>query len=120
MRKKYTAAQRASLIDLVTTGQATPLAASAKLGVTESTAYYWLKCAGQRSLALARVPEASRTRSLKRAQLTAVPMFARRVRAPEAASPITLRIGRVTIAVSPGFDPALLRDVVAALAELTS
>jgi transposase-like protein len=120
MRKKYTAAQRAALIDLVTTGQATPLAAAAKLGVSESTAYYWLKCAGRRSRALARVAEAPRPSSPRRAQLTAGPMFARLVRTPVAASMITLRVGGVTIEVSSGFDPALLRGVVAALVEPTS
>lgn len=47
-------------------------------------------------------------------------MFARLVRAPAAASLITLRVGGVTIEVPPGFDRALLLDVVATLVELTS
>ena len=43
------------------------------------------------------------------------PTFARLIPAAERCPPITLRAGGVVIEVRPGFDHALLRDVVAAL-----
>ena len=46
--------------------------------------------------------------------------FVRLIPAAEMCAPITLRAGGVVIEVRPGFDRALLRDVVAALAERTS
>ena len=71
MRKHYTKAQRAELIDLVTSGQATTRRAAARLGVAESAAYYWLKRARE-SLALA-VRRNGSPRSVAKAR----PMFAR-------------------------------------------
>jgi hypothetical protein len=49
--------------------------------------------------------------------VSAVPTFARLVRATQDPSTITLHAGGVAIAVRAGFDPALLREVVAALIE---
>ena len=46
-----------------------------------------------------------------------MPAFARVVRAMQAPSAITLHVGGVSIGVRDGFDPALLRAVVAALVE---
>lgn len=111
MRKHYTKGQRAELIGLVTSGLATPRTAAARLGVAESTAYYWLKRA-RGSLALA-VPVSRCPNSAAKAQ----PTFARLVPAAELSPPITLRAGGVVIEVRSGFDQALLREVVAALVE---
>jgi transposase-like protein len=115
MRKHYTKTQRAELVDLVTSGRATPRAAAARLGVAESTAYYWLKREG-RSLALA-VPASGNRHVLAKAAPTITPTFARLVPAAEVCASITLRIGGVVIEVRPGFDHALLHDVVTALVE---
>jgi transposase-like protein len=114
VRKHYTKAQRAELIDLVTSGQTTTRRAAARLGVAESTAYYWLKRA-RGSLALATRRTGSRCEVAK-----ARPTFARLIPAAEMCPPIMLRAGGAVIEVRPGFDHALLRDVVTALVECTS
>ena len=111
MRKHYTKAQRTELIDLVTSGRATPRVAAARLGVTEPTAYYWLKRARQ-SLALA-APE-------RPIPAKARPTFVRLIPVAEMQRSIVLRVVGVVIEVRPGFDHALLRDVVAALVERAS
>jgi transposase len=113
MRKHYTQGQRAELIDLVTSGRMTPRTAAARLGVAESTAYYWLKRA-RGSLALA-VRETRSARSVAKAQ----PAFARLIPAVERCPSITLRVGGVAVELRSGFDHALLREVVAALVERT-
>lgn len=113
MRKHYTEDQRTALVELVTTGQVTPRAAAAQLGVTESTAYYWIKCARKRP-ALALVRQVARAGTPTRSRPTA-PTFARLVRATAASSAITLRVAGTEIEVRSGFDPALLRDVISAL-----
>ncbi len=115
MRKHDTDGQRTALVELVTTGQATPRAAAAQLGVTESTAYYWLKCARKRP-ALAVVRQVAHEGSATRSR-PAAPTFARLLRATEAPSRITLRVAGTEIEVRSGFDPALLRDVISALVE---
>ncbi|HEX8107633.1 MAG TPA: helix-turn-helix domain-containing protein [Kofleriaceae bacterium] len=115
MRKHYTEAQRTALVELVTTGRTTPREAAAQLGVSESTAYYWLKRARRRP-ALALVRQVARPGSAARLR-TEAPTFARLVRATEAASAITLRVAGTEIEVRPGFDRALLRDVISALVE---
>jgi len=45
--------------------------------------------------------------------------FARLVRTADVPSRITLRVGGVTLEIQPGFDPVLLREVIASLAEAT-
>ena len=107
MRKHYTEAQRAELVALVARGEATPRAAAARLGVTESTAYYWLKRGGQRPGALIAATPRSRP--------TAAPTFARLMPATEASPAIVVRVGDAVIAVAHPFDADLLRAVVAAL-----
>jgi len=114
VRKHYTKAQRAELIDLVTSGQTTTRRAAARLGIAESTAYYWLKRA-RGSLALA-VRQAGAPRTIAKTR----PTFARLIPAAEMCPPITLRAGGAVIEVRPGFDHALLRDVVTALVGRTS
>ena len=108
MRKHYTKAQRAELITLVTGGETTRRAA-ARLGVAESTAYYWLK-RSRESLALA-----VRETRARRSEAKARPTFARLIPAVETCPPLTLRAGGVVIEVRPGFDHVLLREVIAAL-----
>jgi transposase len=113
MRKHYTKAQRAELIDVVTSGQMTTRRAASRLGVAEPTAYYWLKRAKE-PLALA-VRQTRSSRSVAKAR----PTFARLIPTAEMCPPITLRAGGVAIEVRPGFDHALLREVVTALVERT-
>ena len=119
MRKHYTTAQRAELTSLVASGQATPRAAAAQLGVPESTAYYWLRKGDRRATAIALVPRSARSSTAARRPVLGhtPPPFARLVRAADAASTLTLRIGALTLEVRPGFDAGLLREVVAALTE---
>jgi transposase-like protein len=51
----HTEAQRAELVELVTTGQATIRGAAARRGVADSTAYYWITRTGQLRVRLARL-----------------------------------------------------------------
>jgi transposase len=115
MRKHYTETQRGALLDLVAKGRTSLRAAAAQLEVAESTAYYWLKQARRQRSAVALVARGSSQR-----EAVMAPRFARLVRAGDAAAAITLRIGTTVIEVRPGFDAALLREVVAALAEAAS
>lgn len=121
MRKHYTAAQRGELTSLVASGRATPRGAAAQLGVPESTAYYWLRVSGPRASATALVRRRAPAREPQRSSRSRdIPqVFARLVRTADVPSRITLRVGRVTLEVQTGFDPALLREVIAALAEST-
>jgi transposase-like protein len=114
MRKHYTEAQRTALLDLVSSGQASLRVAAARLGVADSTAYYWIKRA-KRTAAGALVVR--RDCALVERTPATTPTFARLVRTAAAATAITLRVGGAVIEVRPGFDSALLRDVVVALAE---
>jgi transposase-like protein len=114
MRKHYTETQRAELLALVARGQASPRAAAARLGIPESTAYYWLRRSGRQPIALvvAKPPP--------RARPTAASGFARLVPATAASPAITIRVGDAAIVVVPDFDAELLRAVVAALTECAS
>ena len=106
MRKHYTEAQRAALLELVTTG--TPLRAAARqLQVGKSTAYRWLKRAR---------PTTPPTRGVAAARPTPRrPTFARLIRAPADRTAMTLRVGGAVIEIHAGFDAALLRALIAAL-----
>jgi transposase-like protein len=115
MRKHYTEAQRATLVDLVTTGRATAREAAAQLGVTESTAYYWIKCAKRSRSALAVISRGAPRPAIR--QPAPAPTFARLIRATEELSLVAVRVGDVIVEVRPGFDRVLLREVIAALAE---
>jgi len=109
MRKHYTEAQRAELVALVARGEATPRAAAARLGVSESTAYYWLKRRDRHPAVRIAATTSPRPRP------TAGPAFARLVPATEANPAIVVRVGDAVIAVAHAFDADLLRAVVAAL-----
>jgi transposase-like protein len=111
MRKHYTETQRAELIALVARGEASPRVAATRLGIPESTAYYWLKRSRRPPVAVVV------TKAPRRPRPTTVPGFARLVPATAAVPEITIRIGDAAIAVAPDFDAELLRAVVAALTE---
>ena len=110
MRKQHTKAQREQLVRLVVVEGRTVREAAQQMKVRPSTAYYWVRRAaatGEDVVANASAPE---------------PVFARLVRAEDAASPriLELSIGGSTVLVRPDFDAALLRAVVAALREASS
>lgn len=119
MRKHYTTAQRAELTSLVASGQVTPRTAAARMGVPESTAYYWLRAGSRRAAAVALASRSTRSGASARRPVPSLraPTFARLVRAVDGASLLTLRVGEFTLEVRPGFDAALLRAVIAALTE---
>src|SRR3954469_11051165 len=102
MRKNYTEAQRTELVALVTRGEATPRAAAARLGVSESTAYYWLRRRDRR-------PTAQIAATPRPRPAAGGPTFARLVPATEANPGIVVRVGDAVIAVAYPFDADLLR-----------
>jgi hypothetical protein len=114
MRKHYTETQRAELVALVTRGEASPRVAATRLGIPESTAYYWLKRSRRPPVAVV-VAKAS-----PRATPIAVPGFARLVPATAVSPAMTIRVGDVAIVVAHDFDAELLRAVVLALTGRTS
>jgi transposase-like protein len=94
MQKRYTAEQREQLVEAVRARGESVGAAAARLGVSASTAYLWMKAA----------------RSGGR------PQFARLVRQSQVKpAALVVRVGDVAIAVEAGFDVELLRAVVGAL-----
>jgi transposase-like protein len=95
MRKQYTDEQREQLIaEVRATGEKVRVVA-ARLGVGPSTAYHWMKEAA--------APESA-------------PVFARVVPSRAATpSSLVIELGRATVRVEIGFDPELLRNVIAAL-----
>ena len=100
--------------DLVSSRQASLRAAAARLGVADSTAYYWFKRAKRTAAGALGV---RRGRALAERESAITPTFARLVRAADAATAITLRVGGAVIEVRPGFDAALLHDIVVSLRE---
>jgi transposase-like protein len=94
MGKRYKAKERDRLLEAVRTSGEPVKVVAKRLGVKESTAYYWMK----------------------RSRRAELPTFARLI--PSAAtSPASLSIdvGGLVIRVDAGFDVGLLREVVAAL-----
>ena len=97
MRKRYTAEQRERLVAEVRKTGAPVREVAARLGVTVSSAYLWMKEAG---------PGPS----------TAV--FARVVPSGTTIGrSVTLEVGRARVRVEAGFDAELLRQVVSALSD---
>jgi len=94
MGKRYKAKERVRLIETVrTSGEAVKVVAQ-RLGVRESTAYYWMK----------------------RARSVAQPQFARVVpTATMSKASLSIEVEGVVIRLDAGFDAALLREVVVAL-----
>ena len=112
MYRRYTGEQRSALVHLVTAGRATVSDAAARLGVTASTAYHWMKQAaaeGPRRNGVER-----RAPSRGKRELVA-PTFVQLVRANDLAATITVRVGSAKVQVRRGFDADLLRAVVQAL-----
>jgi hypothetical protein len=80
--------------------------AAARLGVVVATAYNWVRDAGKAT-----------TVDTARAQAAqAAPAFVELVPRPPADGPLIVRVGAAEVAVRMGFDAALLRAVVDALA----
>ena len=104
MRKRYTGAQRAGVLDLVRSGASTVADAADRLGVTRSTAYSWVRgAAGSRALV--------RSRSARTAVLPTEATFVRVVPTPSASAGLALRVGAAEIQEPRGFDPDVLRAV---------
>ena len=97
MGKRYKAKDRERLVQEVLAGEPVRLVAE-RLGVSMGTAYLWVK-----------------QRRSDRA-----PRFARLVPADRAPSALRVEVGQATIRVEPGFDAALLLEVVSALSGSTS
>jgi len=105
--KRYTADQRSRLIDLARSGTAVPEAA-ARLGVTASTAYKWVR-------ATAPAPSRGKQGSGHRSTRPARPQFARLVPSHDSGAAIVVRVAGATIEVRSGFDAELLQQVIAVL-----
>lgn len=94
MGKRYKAREREQLVAEVRKSGEPAKVVAKRLGVRESTAYYWVK----------------------RARRAEPPKFARVVPKGQEPSPtLSIDVGGVVIRVDAGFDGALLRDIVAAL-----
>jgi transposase-like protein len=96
MRIRYTVEQRERLVAEVRASGERVSVVAKRLGVPASSAYLWLKAA--RSTAPS-------------------PVFARVV--PARATPLRIDVGGATLVIERGFDPELLRQVVAALSGST-
>ena len=117
MRKRYLAEKRNQLVALVTTEGAPILEAAHQLGVRPSTAYYWIRQAAKASAK----PATKRARGAhQKAPAIAKPAFLQLVRASEPAAWFDVRVGPASISVKPGFDPGLLRALVAVLSGASS
>jgi transposase-like protein len=110
MRRRYTGKQRAELVDLVRAEGATVADAAARLGVTRSTAYYWVR---------GTAPSGGRGRARQaragKASLPSQPTFVRVVPSGAVDAAIAVRVGSAEIRVRRDFDPEVLRAVVEAL-----
>ena len=96
MGKRYKAKDRERLVQEVLAGE--PVRAVAeRLGVSMGTAYLWVK----------------------RGRQDQAPRFARLVPADRARSGVRVEVGQATIRVEPGFDAALLLEVISALSGWT-
>ena len=94
MGKRGKAKQREVLIETVRTSGEPVKVVAARLGVKDSTAYYWMK----------------------RARAARVPEFVRVVpRSAAAKHGLTIEVGGVVIRLESGFDPALLLEVMSVL-----
>ena len=98
MSKRYKAKDRDGLVEQVRATGDSVRAVAARLGVKEGTAYLWMK----------------------QAREAKAPRFARLVTSGGSRATLTVEVGEAIIRVEPGFDSALLLDVVAALAGRSS
>src|SRR5262245_5288426 len=111
MRRHYTGEQRSALIELVSAGGSTVSEAATRLGVNASTAYQWMKQAGE---GVGRSGAEQREASRRRRQV-ARPTFVQLVRTGDLDATLVVRVGDAEVAVRRGFDADLLRAVVGAL-----
>jgi len=109
MRKHYTAKQRSELIELVTVGGASVAEAAARLGVTPSTAYNWMRTVAPSAGQPERSPRARST------LMAPVPAFVRVVARREVGAGIVVRVGGAEIHVRRDFEADVLCAVVEAL-----
>lgn len=105
MRRRYTREERDELIRAVTRRREPVAAAAARLGTSVSTAFRWLRAAAAADDA----PRAAKAPTFVELVPASVNVRAREAR-------LTVRVGCAEIEVAAGFDAALLRAVVAALA----
>ena len=111
MRRRYTQEERDELIRAVTRRREPVAAAAARLGISTSTAFRWVRAVADAPSAPSGDVTAPAARGPTFVEL--VPASAT-VRARVAR--LVIRVGGAEIEVGAGFDPALLRAVVAALA----
>jgi transposase-like protein len=99
MGKRYKAKERDRLIETVRASGEPVKVVAQRLGVRESTAYYWMK----------------------RSRRAESPKFARVIPTPGTSeASLSIEVGGAVIRLDAGFDAALLREVVVALkGELT-
>ena len=96
MSKRYKTKEREQLIETVRTSGEPVKVVAQRMGVKESTAYFWMK----------------------RARAARPPEFARVIPTAERSkASITIEVGGVAIRLDSGFDAALLREVVLALGD---
>ncbi len=110
MRRHYTTEQRGKLLDLVASGRSVREAA-ARFGIATSTASYWVRRAAEKA------KQAREQDAKLRAEPITFLQLMSKAEAEAAVASLDLRVGGATIRVTPGFDAALLRAVVAALRE---
>lgn len=107
VRRNYTKAERDELIRGVTRRREPVPEAAAKLGMSVSTAYGWVRAAR------ARLSETSTEQPLGRTP--EAPTFVQFVPATARHASLVLRVREVEIEVRFGFDAALLRSVIEVL-----
>jgi transposase-like protein len=110
MRKQYTTKQRSELVELVTAGGAAVSEAAARVGVTPSTAYAWVRTATATDPG-----RQARGKGESEERRPSAPRFVRVVPSREAGAAIAVRVGAAEIQVWRDFDADLLRAVVTAL-----
>ena len=98
------------MVELVRSGGATVAEAAARLGVTPSTAYYWVR--GPAPVGGRRRPRQARAATTPSPQQ---PAFVRVVPSTAVDRGISVRVGLAEIQVRRNFDPEHLRAVVDAL-----
>lgn len=107
MSKTYERDEQGELIRAVTRGRESIRGAAARLGVPLSTAYGWVRAAG----------EAGRPAGATAAAPTFLELVPARATIGPRPATLTVRVGGAAIEVGHGFDAALLQAVVAALTE---
>jgi transposase-like protein len=113
MRKRYTSEQRSALVEMVRAERTTVSEAAARLGVTTSTAYLWMRQAD--AVGARRGNEKHQQNRYLSPRTVMPPNFVRVVRSGDLPAAILVRVGSAEVEVRRGFDADLLRAVVRAL-----